>query len=277
MSKRIGILFSGGLDSTYLVWDNLKKGNEVVPIYIEITNNGSKTILEKNRVKLLFEKFRDEFENNINYIEYVLTAGLCANEDSLYFKQVPIFILGLMFCQSMGLDEIQIGYVGNDDAIPFLNDIEKIYKSYKSYKSIQENLVPLKFPLKKLRKYELGAGLPTSYLDLIISCENPRIIGSETADFIEYEPCCECAPCKTIIHTEYYGLGFPKLYKEKLTKLKIDELSREGYKIIDSEGVDCSEDMCKVLEVREPYQLKLDLDWSGIDMKDANIEQLKKG
>ena len=53
MSKKVGVLFSSGLDSTYLVWKNLKDGNTVVPIYIEIENNKRKTILEKNRIKLI--------------------------------------------------------------------------------------------------------------------------------------------------------------------------------------------------------------------------------
>ena len=50
MSKKVAVLFSGGLDSTYLVWKNLKDGNEVQPIYIEIQNNKVKSTIEKNRI-----------------------------------------------------------------------------------------------------------------------------------------------------------------------------------------------------------------------------------
>lgn len=254
MGKKIGVLFSSGLDSTYLVWDNLKNGNEVVPIYIEITNNDTKTILEKNRIKLMYKKFTDEFENKIKNIEYVVTAGICASEDSLHFKQVPVWILGLMFCQSMGFDEIQIGYVGNDDAISYLDDIQKIYKSYKS---IQDNLVPLTFPLRKTKKDYLASQLPKQYLDLIFSCENPRITGSDTADFVEYVPCGRCVPCKTIINTEYYGLGFPEKYKDVVINLRIEELSREGYVIMDCEGNNVN-DLCSLkAESPEPYQLEI--------------------
>ena len=55
--KRVGVLFSGGLDSTYLVWKNLKEGNTVVPIYLEIANNEDKSKLEKNRIELLRKVF----------------------------------------------------------------------------------------------------------------------------------------------------------------------------------------------------------------------------
>jgi len=55
--KKVAVLFSGGLDSTYLVWKNLNEGNIVYPIYIEIENNITKTILEKNRIELLYKEF----------------------------------------------------------------------------------------------------------------------------------------------------------------------------------------------------------------------------
>lgn len=47
MNKKVAVLFSSGLDSTYLIWKNLNEGNEVFPIYITISNNENKTILEK--------------------------------------------------------------------------------------------------------------------------------------------------------------------------------------------------------------------------------------
>ena len=274
MSKKVGVLFSGGLDSTYLVWKNLKDGNEVVPIYIEITNNTTKTILEKNRIELLFKEFADEYNTEDNHkidcIQYVVQVGVCASEDSLYFKQVPVWIVGLMFCQSMGVDELQIGYVGNDDAISYLDDIKKIYKSYGS---IQEKLTPLTFPLMKERKLELGHELPERYREFIFSCENATIIGSETAEFIEYKPCCTCGACRTIVHTEYYGLGFPKKYMERLTKLKIQDLSRLGYKITDEKGndVDGWDKYGGEVKAPEPYQLYIpyeeDLNIEGIDLR----------
>ena len=263
MSKKVGVLFSGGLDSTYLVWKNLEDGNEVVPIYIEITNNTTKSIIEKNRIELLYHKFADEFniddKHRIDHIQYVVTVDVCASEDSLYFKQVPVWVLGLMFCQSMGLDEIQIGYVGNDDAIPYLEDIKKIYKSYNV---IQRKLVPLVFPLAKENKFIIAPNLPTKYRDLIYSCENPRIVGSEEAEIINYEPCGSCASCQTIINGDYYGLGFPQIYKEKVIELRIRELSRDGYKITDKEGNDVDGWQSEKV-APQPYQQELpfEMEW----------------
>ena len=258
MSKKIGVLFSSGLDSTYLVWKNLNDGNQVVPIYIEINNNKVKSIIEKNRIGLLHKEFEKEFNTKIKDIQYIMDVGVLANEDSLYFRQVPIWILGIMFCQSLDIDEIQIGYVGNDDSISYLHDIQKIYKSYQS---ISNKLIPLKFPLAKKRKWELGQDLPKKYLDLIFSCENANIIGSEDAYNIEYEPCCECAPCKTIISTNYYEREMPQIYVDGILKKKVRELSSQGYGVIDKDGntVNCWDSVCLKKSI-EPYQLTINFD-----------------
>jgi len=262
-NKRVGVLFSGGLDSTYLVWKNLSDGNTVVPIYIEIGNNKVKTVLEKNRISLLHKKFAKQFNTDKPYsecplkdIEFVLTVDVCAHEESLYFKQVPIWILGVLYCQGLEVDEIQIGYVGNDDAIAYLQDIQKIYKTYQL---MSEKLIPLTFPLFKERKHDMAKVLPDEYFELIFSCENARIIGSEDAELVKYEPCCECTPCRTIIASDYYYREFPEIYKKELTKKRIRKLSGEGYKIIDEKGneVDAWE---SVKCVPEPHQLTIEFD-----------------
>jgi len=271
-NKRVGVLFSGGLDSTYLVWKNLRDGNTVVPIYIEITNNEIKTILEKNRTKIIHKDLATEFNADKSYsdsplkdIHDIATVGVCANEDSLYFKQVPVWIIGVLFSQGLEVDEIQIGYVGNDDAIPYLQDIQKIYKSYQA---MSEKLIPLTFPLFKTRKWEMAKDLPHTYMKNIVSCENPRIIGSEEAEFVEYEPCCECTPCRTIIASDYYYMReFPDYYQKKINEKYIRKLRQSGYKVLDKEGNDVDgwgSEKC----VPEPHQLSIEFDRIETDSVD---------
>lgn len=268
-SKSVIVLFSGGLDSTYLVWKNLKDGNTVYPVYFEISNNEVKTKLEKNRIELIHKKLKKEFDadkphynSQLKEIHYPLTIGVSAYEESLYFKQVPIWILGILFCQGLKAEEIQIGYVGNDDAISYLAEIQKVYKSYQV---ISEPLKPLIFPLSKVRKYDMAMELPYKYRELIFSCENATIIGSEDAEIIEYRPCCKCVPCKTIISTDYYGQGFPDNYKEPLRHNKIMDLVCEGYSIRNRDGDEVG---CDVKEepVFVPHQLELQFEYNHDDM-----------
>lgn len=249
MSKKVAVLFSSGLDSTYLVWKNLKEGNEVTPVYFEINNNENKTIMEKNRIELLIKEFRNdtELKSRINNIEYAINVGVQIYNNTLFFKQIPIWLLGLVYIQDLGVDEIQIGYVSNDDAIPYLNDIKKIYKSYKS---ISEKIVPLIFPLMKYKKWQMISELPSQYKKLIFTCENPRI-NESTKDntIIEYTPCCNCVPCKAIISSNYYETGeFPKIYKDNMIKNKIEDVNKLGYKVVDKDGNDYWEQYGKAEE-----------------------------
>lgn len=166
MSKLVAVLFSSGLDSTYLVWKNLKDGNEVIPIYIEVENNKIKSTIEKNRIKLLYDEFVKEFnvngKINIHPIEYSISIDIKLCRDKLHFHQIPIWILSMLFSQCLGtysrlIEEIQIGYVENDDAIPYLEDIKNIYNSYQV---ISEPLIPLVFPLVKVKKIMIAQELP---------------------------------------------------------------------------------------------------------------------
>jgi len=60
--KKILIPFSGGLDSTYLVYKNLKEGNFVIPVYIEIIDAvQNKIIIEKQQAKKIAKKLKKRF------------------------------------------------------------------------------------------------------------------------------------------------------------------------------------------------------------------------
>jgi hypothetical protein len=264
IGKKVAILFSGGLDSTYLVWKNLKEGNIVFPIYVEIENNEIKTILEKNRIELLWKEFHKDDSFNLKPIQYAVKVGVHANEGSLYFKQMPIWIFAVVFLQGMDVDEVQIGYVSNDDAISYLDDIQNIYKSYQA---ISEPMKPLVFPLTKEKKYMVAQELPEQYRKYVFSCEMAKIKGSKDAEVIEYEPCCECASCKTIIANDYYKIkGFSNIYEKKLIEQHAHELLQQGYKIIDKEGKNYFENCYKVEQEKKPYQLEFDFINSGNDI-----------
>lgn len=276
-SKRVAVLFSGGLDSTYLIWKNLKDGNEVIPIYVEIENNETKSIIEKNRVKLLRNEFAKEFNSErrlIRDVEFAIKVSVHANEGSLYFKQVPIWLFSAVFLQGMdNVDEIQIGYVCNDDAISYLDDIQNIYKSYQT---VSEPMKPLAFPLTKKKKYDMAHELPKQYRDLIFSCEMAKIIGSKDAEIIKYEACCECVPCKHIIADEYYGFKeYPEAYHKNLDYLHVRALHGKGYKVVDEKGVEYFSVNDLLSPEKGPYQLTLEFNSYG-DEEKIELEKYDK-
>jgi hypothetical protein len=262
--KEVGVFFSGGLDSTYLVWKNLKEGNTVVPMYIEVMNNKNKTILEKNRIKLLHDEFRKEFGYNIDRIKYPIVIDIL-NRGNLYLNQVPIWILGALFSQDVS--EIQIGYVSNDDAISYLDDIKKMYNEYNR---ISAKLVPITFPLSKHSKIMMMDELPQKYSNLIVSCENPKIIGSKDNNFIEYEPCCTCVPCTHIISSKYYNTRrFPKIYENQMKLQKLNEIISMGYSVINSDGTEFKTQDTIQKSYPLSYQLKIDFEYEESKFDEA--------
>jgi hypothetical protein len=179
--KNIFVLWSGGLDSTYLVYKNLLEGNTVKAGYVEIKNNIEKTIKERTSLVKLYEIFNDNFGDRFSYAEQS-TFEVKASIDSVSLKQVPVWICSILY-MDLNIDEVQIGYVSNDDAISFLEEIKRIYRSYEP---IVERLPKLVFPLTKTKKEEIVPKLPMKYLKEVSFCE-----GSNSIRF-----CGECHPCK---------------------------------------------------------------------------------
>jgi hypothetical protein len=206
----------------------------------------------------------------VHDVIFAIKVGVHANEGSLYFKQVPIWLFSVVFLQGMdNIDEIQIGYVSNDDAISYLDDIQNIYKSYQT---ISEPMKPLAFPLTKKKKYMMANELPKQYRDLIFSCENAKIIGSKDAEIIQYEACCECVPCKHIIAEDYYGFGsYPDAYQKNLDYLHVRALHRKGYKVIDEKGNEFWRVNDMLSPNKEPYQLQFDFKSYGDEEKVASM------
>lgn len=212
-SKKVAVLFSGGLDSTYLIWKNLTEGNEVYPIYIEIKNNDGKVRLEKNRVGLLYDKFNEEFGDKIHSVRYALEILVRDTSVSeLHLNQLPIWIIGLQWLHGLDVSEFQFGYVMNDDAISYIDDIKTIHKSFSG---LHDRVIELTFPLIKEKKCMMANKLPKRYFDLVVSCESPEIV-DDKCEILKYEPCCNCPACNRLI-SEYYDLISDKtIYEGKL-------------------------------------------------------------
>ncbi len=243
INKKVGVLFSSGLDSTFLLYKNLMEGNTVQPFYVEISNNTNKTIIEKQKVVELYTQFRKEFGELIEEPSIIVKSEIWINYNSgIRFKQLPIWLLGIQY---IGIyDEIQIGYVSNDDAVPYLDEIHKLYKSMDFMFTSDYKRPKLTFPIVKYKKEDIADELPSKYFDLVYSCENPMLLDqmteyvkpdniymsySLTASFLtngsmiqKFKPCGECDPCKKIMHNDYLFNKYIGNNKE-FFKLKIKD------------------------------------------------------
>jgi 7-cyano-7-deazaguanine synthase in queuosine biosynthesis len=193
-NKKILVSFSGGLDSTYLVYDNLRKGNTVTGLYTTIKNNINKIRVETHQTKKLGKLFKEDFPG-----QFTLDMGIgfdIPSSNDLIFKQTLIWLVSLLYHHSSSYDEVQIGAVMNDDMISFIDDIKNIWESF-SFLNPKHPI--LTFPLMKNGKAQLSDSLPKKYKDLVVFCENPTIIkdyGLPEEDNFEFTNCGECHSCK---------------------------------------------------------------------------------
>lgn len=229
------ILFSSGLDSTFLVYKALKEGHSVYVVYTDILNNVDKSKIEKQNIQKLVELFREEFGNdkliNINECGYkndeVLYEntyqsirshtryyeGKRYNSSSVDLKQslyhLMVISTNLFVDNNYNFfDEIEIGYIMNDGALSYLKEIKNAYKSLckLTFVNGKEKYPKLKFPLIKTQKKIILDILPEKYVKFVWTCEIPIL----NNDNIEMCGCCE--PCKKLISCEIFN-RFTKSFK----------------------------------------------------------------
>lgn len=229
--KKIAIMWTGGLDSTYLIMKNLFLGNTIYLYYVDIINNGDDMKAESiARDKLL--KDIKKVCKNIDIdgklsgdIKKLISIELLEGQD-YPFPQVPLFfpaILSLIF----SFDEIQLGYVYNDYGYvkEFTEGLQTIYKDYIKLDMSKEindlKIAELRFPLIEVTKQEeilffesLDNKYKTHFLKNMIHCENVKEINGVLSN------CNECKAC------DNYNNALESLdINKKKPKLKLD---REG-------------------------------------------------
>jgi len=257
-NKNVAILFSGGLDSTYLLWKNLTNGNTVTPYYNEILNNTSKSRIEKQQMAKIIGALRQQFGEKLNFPRYAAKTELYLSKwsSSLKFRQTPIWLLSTLY-MDQNFDEIQIGYVANDDSIPYIKEIKQTYNSLGWMLSTEKHRPELTFPLYQKPKFEMLDELPTYLKELIYSCECPLIMdeidimhedsvkfyqgslieffekdNEDRYVYLNHEPCGDCDPCKKILSNYYdhYVRNQP-IYQKlmmKQTMREFNNIMRDG-------------------------------------------------
>lgn len=183
-NKRIAIFFTGGLDSTYLVYSALKSQYTVDLIYFEIENNHYKTQVEKFIRNKIIEKLRDieDFAQLLNVNDSHNVYNI-TTRSTLHMPQFPLFITTIGYLDLTKYDEIHLGYVMNDDAISFIPEIKKIYKTLIKLNYSEKPCAKLKFPLSKLSKEQLIKWLPNTLLQDVFYCESPRLVKKQSRVF----------------------------------------------------------------------------------------------
>lgn len=185
--KNILAAWSGGLDSTYMVWDALNRGDTVHTIYLEIVNNNR--FREKQAIKEMVEMFHSDFPSYIHLGGNSLDLK-CYNNQNIALNQAIPFLYNLFTnACSKKYDEVHIGYVMNDDALSYIPEIIRVWNSFEGLLYHGCTLPKLCFPIIKHHKQFMWKNLPESYKNHIVWCE-----GHTSTN------CGECPSCKRMIN-----------------------------------------------------------------------------
>lgn len=185
--KSVFVLWSGGIDSTYLILRLLEDGFHVEAGYVNIRNNRLKTPMEKAALSKLAPAIR-EFFPSFKYEGVIYSASNNVGyQRGLKYKQLPYFLHA--FLVAPHTDYRALGYVAGDSAIKNLGNITALYNSYgQVYNGKMPELV---FPIRKTTKAEILAYMEANYKGIIeecVWCERP--MGEH------FKPCESCTPCR---------------------------------------------------------------------------------
>lgn len=145
-NKSILISWTGGLDSTYLVYDYLCKGYNVKTVYLDFIGNGQQSVREKKAIQDMISCYFGKFNHkHLVSNELSMFTGI----SNLHFQQMLPLILNLAYSYT-DEDEVAVGYVMNDDAVSFIDEIQNLWSSINSF--CKTPMPKLSFPLLKTKK-----------------------------------------------------------------------------------------------------------------------------
>lgn len=149
--SNIFCLWSGGLDSTFLIAKLLDEGHNVTCGYINLTNNEhmiKREEIARNKIK---EYFYVRYPQNFKYIGNICNITLNKFNPEIRIIQPYVWLFSYLSLPNK-IDTVAIGYIMNDDAISFLDDIRNIFKAYTM---LNDQKIDLSFPIIKFKKSEI--------------------------------------------------------------------------------------------------------------------------
>jgi len=192
MKKRPLILFSGGLDSSHLLWNNPTADT----LSIELVSSYDKVKWEKaarerviGYIKHVNKERDPDFWPGRNFTtEYSITANTNPN----HLNQMAVWFNKMFeYADPSMHSSVMIGYTGGDCAIPDMAYLTTAWDSLWKASRIRtyKDMPPLEFPLAQWSKAEQVRHLPDELISRTWSCEAPF-----NQNGIE---CGVCLPCRT--------------------------------------------------------------------------------
>jgi len=194
VSVKIAVLFSGGVESTTLLYMYLQKGHLVYPVYVKSGERWESLELE-NAVNLW--RYTKRSYPNLMALRVLRVQGHVDPRKTLKTVQdifIPLRNMTLittcaLYALSKGINRLGIGSLGlypfPDNTVEYLKQLEKLISKGVGREFYIET--PL-FGLEKAQVVKMGLSIVPYHLTL--SCANPKKIKGKIV------PCEKCIKCR---------------------------------------------------------------------------------
>lgn len=199
----IGIVYSGGYDSTVLMLQALMNGETVKPI---IFNFAQDDIIKAVNLSILKNRFGENLLEPIWFDFFGLQGGMCGTQCT---QQLAIHNMLTYLSNDVlkSLKEIQVGYVMNDDAVSFQEELKDVVST--GFKIQDKVNVPITYPLIQKHKYYIDDFIQQhlGFNHLCLSCQFPSFNYYKDSDAL-YIITTTCNGCTSCMHSQLYNLNF---------------------------------------------------------------------
>jgi 7-cyano-7-deazaguanine synthase in queuosine biosynthesis len=179
------IMFSGGLDSTGVLWKLIHTDKDLYVHHLYLANKENRAEAEDKAVKSIIEyikKIRD-FSYSESYHEYPSYNGSFMWDSDLYN-----FIAGTICLSVKEIEEVAIGRTKSDAGSQINNRAARGTKIFESFDTGARKV----FPVKDMTKKEIYDMLPEDLRKLTWSCRTPIYLENDI------KKCGKCKACNEL-------------------------------------------------------------------------------
>lgn len=227
------LLFSGGLDSTFMLQAALQE-TDVDTLYVDAGQHVQKVQAEQlAQTAILAWLYRRGSEgtaiapHRVRYaFEY--TAKNLSSAPGIMSTQAPSWLIAAMYHFDPNLhSEVQIAYVMGDDALIYRHEMAA---AWANLCLVSKGVaVPLVFPYMGWRKKNFLQRMPADLVDLVWVCELPEWEGKTIT------PCHRCPACKRHAREMKEHFGTPNAFR--LLAKRARAASKEALKALPPDDI----------------------------------------
>lgn len=223
--KQPAVLFSGGLDSTYVLYDALRHHSQVRVYMLDIVGWPDLMMRQKEACTKILDLFRSSEFSNANSLGTIISTDTVKAYDSVAinrshlhgFRQAALITKALLeFGSIHDVMSISVGLVKGDNGVPTFKHYQDAWSAiYRVTFPFGKEPPSLDAPAISMTKEDIIAALPNSALRLVEWCGSHQSQYSEEA-----QGCGRCPSCLTMAKT-VAGIKYcnPRLYSQKLKSI----------------------------------------------------------